>query len=454
MGTKQKTKTQKQYAQKLGQMEVRDYEKNMFNPEAFGGEAEAEALIKRYSKKTNITDDDRRILLNNVPLPPRFQVLSKEQYEGKGCWKKSRYKKKVKNYFEEREKYYKKEGKAGKDKKKRLTPGQVFALKRQEIESRFSAEESESVIQETSATENIQEKENITDTTDNNTSIKEPQKVSKKLESGKDLSTTDKEAQLEQELDELISQKQNEFKSEEFFDEIYESPYSMDTAYQERRDNPKYSEAEFEIGKKELEYASAKNRVLITNLKLYSALQSGMINRRLRNNGEHLMDATHKMTIAAMRAHPIKRDIIVRRGVTNVKALGFMLGINAEKMPEEELKKLLKERKESGEPMIAVEKGYMSTALPDATKHFDARGNIDSIGVEFIILVKKGTPALNISSISSFREESEVVLAPNTKFKVVDMQLDGDAEIYHGDPKSWKVYLTTIPQSEEGILKE
>ena len=104
--------------------------------------------------------------------------------------------------------------------------------------------------------------------------------------------------------------------------------------------------------------------------------------------------------------------------------------------------------------MIMTDKGFMSTAMPNATKNFDAESGSGGIGIEFIILAKKGTPALNVSTISFKPEEKEIVIAPGTKFKVLDMKLDGDGKILHGNEKSWKIYLSTIPDSEEGILND
>ncbi len=134
---------------------------------------------------------------------------------------------------------------------------------------------------------------------------------------------------------------------------------------------------------------------------------------------------------------------------------GFMAGLkNSDKMSEEELKRALKEKfdkkKLEGSEMIMTENGFMSTALPNATRNFDAGSNF--IGIEFIILVKKGTPAMNVSTLSFKSEEKEILIAPGTKFKVLDMQLDGNANILYGNKESWKIYLSTIPDSEEGIL--
>ena len=59
-----------------------------------------------------------------------------------------------------------------------------------------------------------------------------------------------------------------------------------------------------------------------------------------------------------------------------------------------------------------------------------------------------------LSDGSSKPEEKELLLAPGTKFKVLDMQLDGEANILYGKEGSWKIYLSTISESEEGIQKK
>ena len=74
--------------------------------------------------------------------------------------------------------------------------------------------------------------------------------------------------------------------------------------------------------------------------------------------------------------------------------------------------------------------------------------------MEFIILVKKGTKAVNMTPLSNNVHENELLLKPGTKFKLVDADTNGTADIINGAPGSWKVYLTTIPSEENGVLKE
>ena len=64
------------------------------------------------------------------------------------------------------------------------------------------------------------------------------------------------------------------------------------------------------------------------------------------------------------------------------------------------------------------------TLLPDSLVGIEF-----TLELNFIILVKKGTHAVDVSSVSSKKEEKELLLAPGTKFKVLRMELDGNAEI-------------------------
>ena len=61
---------------------------------------------------------------------------------------------------------------------------------------------------------------------------------------------------------------------------------------------------------------------------------------------------------------------------------------------------------------------------------------------------------MNIQSISASPDECELLMAPGTKFRVIDAKLDGNANIMFGNKKCWKIYLESIPVNEEGIKKE
>ena len=154
-----------------------------------------------------------------------------------------------------------------------------------------------------------------------------------------------------------------------------------------------------------------------------------------------------------MKKRPLSRDLVVRRGVFGFATLAHMLGLeNADDIKEEELKEKLEEMRSSDKEIIATEKGFMSTSLPYAKSMFGA-GDAYTLGIEFMILMKKGTTAADVETLSSNKDESEVLAAPGTKFRVIYVQYEGGGQI-RGNEKSWRVYLESIPQSEEGVKKE
>ena len=411
----QKKKQKQEFGKILGQKEVDSYEKHLFDVDKYGGSQEAEALIQKYEKKITLSENDKRILRNNVPPAPAFDVMRKEQYDKKGCWKKKKYRQKVKEYYESREKYY-----TSKDKTKegKLSKGMLFAQKRAELEERF-------------ATAGL---------------------ISGKTEQKEEeLFKPDDPGTLEQALEDLKKTEEKYKDVEGLFDEIDDDMYSIDEAYQNRRDNPEVIKAEEEIGRKQCEVHMSTHRSFDHVVKRYCFSEYNSINKKLRKGGN--IDSSVESAINVMKMHKTNRDMVVRRGVKNLNTIAFMMGLNnAGEINSEDLKSMLKEKFESGEKIIVSEKGFMSTALPHAKKNFDAGST--NLGIEFMILLKKGTSAVNVSSRSAFKEEEEILLAPGTKFEIVDMQLDGDAEIYHGNKKSWKIYLKTIPDSKEGIRKE
>ncbi len=144
---------------------------------------------------------------------------------------------------------------------------------------------------------------------------------------------------------------------------------------------------------------------------------------------------------------PLSRDVVVRRGNCSFNALG--LALDADDYTPEEIKKKLQERMDSGQELILNESAMMSTAFPFAKAKYDAGQT--SIGIEYIILVKKGTTAVNAIPIAYKNEEGELLIAQNTKFRVIKAQLDGDANIICGHKQSWKIYLVTVPESTNGV---
>ncbi len=438
-------KQQKKSIEALGKKEVKEYESNMFELENYGGSKEADALIKRYKSKITLTEKDEEILRHNAPQAPQFDILTKEQYRQNGCWKKYKYRNKVEKYFKDRKEYYTTPSK----KSKKLSKGQRYALKKQELEARFAEAE---LLEKNKIEDNMGE------------SIKEPvvdlsmKKKSKKQKMVPvfDEKTAQEIEQLKTEADEQLEQ----YKNDGLFGDIPEDPYEMDQEYENRSNEilqrNEYEEAEQKLAEKQIELINKTKPSALTMIKAYCFTDYTLANNFLRKGS---MKPGYEKVIEAMKENPLKKDHVVRRAVANLSTAGFMLGLeNPDEMTEEELKTALKEKfnesKLNGTEMIMTEKGFMSTSLPNATSNFKAISGSGKIGIEFIILAKKGTPAINVSTVSFKPQEKELLLAPGTKFKVLDMQLDGEANILYGKEGSWKIYLSTISESEEGIQKK
>ncbi len=445
MGNNLLSKQQKKSIENLGKKEVKDFKDNLFELENYGGPTEADALIKRYKSKITLSEKDEQILRNNVPQQPKFDILTKEQYRAKGCWQKYQYRNKVEKYFKDRKEYYTTSAKKG----KRLSKGQRFALKKQELEERFAMAE-------------LEASNNNASTLDEEVKVPvlELGKTKKKKEQKKVLNFEENNAQEIEQLRAEADNQLEEYKNQGLFDDIPEDTSEMDLAYENRSKEDmqrnEYDEAEEKLAEKEMNLIDKTDPGVISILRNYCYTDYVLANKFLRRG---MVMSGYGRVIKAMKKHPLKKDCVVRRAVANLSTAGFMLGLkNPDSMTAEELKEQLKEKFEKskidGTEMIMTEKGFMSTSLPSATANFSAKSGTGGIGIEFIILAKKGTPALNVSTVSFKKEEKELLIAPGTKFKVLDMQLDGDAEILHGKKGSWKIYLASIPDSEEGILND
>ena len=433
-GELQKKKQKQDYAGLLGQQEVNSYENHLFDVDKYGGEQEANALIERYEKKITLSDEDKEVLRNNVPEAPSFDVMRKEQYDKKGCWKKKKYKEKVKDYYSYREKYYTStESEEGK-----LSKGAIFAQKRQELEKRFA--EAEGIVLEDKKEEKVQ--------------VEAEKKTVKQKELGEEEFSEEAKKKAEEEL------KQTEEKYKNIpgmFDDIPDNMIEIERVFRERRENKEIIEAEKEIGEKQVNLLLKSDKNAGKGIKTYTGTGYREMNSILRSGGKlKMQEAVAQKVLSQQKLH---RDMVVHRGVSNLNTLAHMLGLkNAATLKENDIKKILQDKFDNFEQMIVTEKGFMSTSMPHAEKLFDA-GTVDSIGIEFMIVLKKGTPAINVSSLSAIKTEQELLVAPGTKFEIIDMSLDAEdrdelAQIHKGNKKSWKIYLRSIPDSNEGVKRE
>ena len=190
---------------------------------------------------------------------------------------------------------------------------------------------------------------------------------------------------------------------------------------------------------------------------------------------DELADTLHSM----LSTRKINRDMVVRRGVSKFSTLSFMMdGGKSKDLSGPELAKLLQDKMADGN-VILTDKGFVSTSVREQSgfgagtyqKGTNLGKGKEAIytepGIEFIILVKKGTRAMDICGAGVMGQadnEDELLIDAGTKFRVVKAYFNEDADkkkdeeipdeekICMGHKCSWKIYLETIPDSENGEL--
>ena len=372
-----------------------DYRNHMFDSSYFGGEEESERIINSYKEKIDLSDAEINDIKSNIHERPDFEVLNERQYQDKNFIQKHKYKKKVKKYFKKRNDYRKEADKISKSRKS--------------IQSRKISSLDHTLF-------NLENK------------IKLKEKV-------------------------------ENYKKQGLFPDIEEDADAIEEAYRNELGNEKFMQAELDIAVEEGKYLQHRQGKGVDALQKYtnSTITCVQMNKYLRGDNA---DAGYSSYVAdgqkALNESKLSRDLVVRRGVKGVQTIGHMLGLpNVDKMSLDEIKQAFDNKKNSGDDVIMTENGFMSTSLPFNAPSYPAEGNTKCpIGVEFIILVKKGTKAVNMTPLSNNVHENELLLKPGTKFKLVDADTNGTADIINGAPGSWKVYLTTIPSEENGVLKE
>ena len=400
------------FIEEIGQKEVQDSEKNMFNLSEYGGIKEANALIERYKLFTTLTDEDEKILRENVPAPPSFTIVPKEEYDNKFNCNKNRYKKKVKKYFKNREESYKKKAKKGQQKSR----GQIYAEKRAQIEKK---------IMETSPYFH----------TDNEDKLIESESLLKKA----------RDNGYYPDIEQLAREENRDLTE------------VMDEQYQKLSTDKQFEKYELEIGKNEYMMQSqgkGKFRMGVTEWTGYRCQQY----KAAMWSGEY--SETFEYVKEKMTERPLNRDVIVRRGQKSFKGLANALGFsNPDRATPDQIKEKLQQRIDDGGELILTEKAMMSTAFPFAKSNYSAgtvggRGEEDDpreLGIEYIILAKKGTAAANVIYGAMKKDESELLISQRTKFRIIKAELDGNANILHGNKHSWKIYMVTVPESENGL---
>ncbi|MCR4657312.1 MAG: ADP-ribosyltransferase [Lachnospiraceae bacterium] len=207
-------------------------------------------------------------------------------------------------------------------------------------------------------------------------------------------------------------------------------------------------------------------------------LRTGKVDRKKKFSNiptYKLADTLHEI----LQSRTINRDMVVRRGVSGFSTLSFMLdGGKSKDSSPEELKQLLKDKMAAGDVFL-TDKGFVSTSMrkqsgfgagayKKGTNQGDGtKAQYDAPGIEFIILVKKGTHAMDISGanvMGQAQNEDELLIDAGTKFRVVQAYFNDDGKeedqkseeekILMGHKGSWKIYLETVPGSENGELRD
>jgi len=149
-----------------------------------------------------------------------------------------------------------------------------------------------------------------------------------------------------------------------------------------------------------------------------------------------------EQAVEGMKDKQLSRDMVSRRGTTGYSALAGMLGLDAHLEPEA-IRQELEKRVSDGKDVVLTEKGFCSTSLrSDAGYSCGEQG-----GIEFIILAKKGTSAIDYRVGGSRETEQELLIGPGTRFKLVKAFF-GDRDSFLGNKSTWKVYLESIPQGD------
>ena len=370
---------------------------NKFNVNAYGGNAEADQIIKRYNQLTTLTTEQIQTIKDNIPAGPKFTVLNEADYKKKFFITRWKYDGKVKSYNKARKAYFQKVN--NKDDKK--------------------AE-----------------------------GIKKYIKLRRKLDK-----MIDAEKQLE------------EYRKKEnggFYKTINANKGDIQAEYDRMENEERYQEAEKELVEKDWERVK-DSEGFTEAVKSYTGMGFMAINSKLRRNSPITDETEAGRNIQALdkafAKSKLNRDLVVRRGVGNRSFSIFagMLGLKYEGTNKlrQQVSEMIEKKNKTGEDIVISDKAYMSTSYPDSEAAFKAGGLSGNMaGVEFVILVRKGTKALSLTTNSEFKKEKELLLDRGTKLRVIDAKMDDNNKPICGSKGSWTVYLETVPSSEEGIKRE
>lgn len=266
-------------------------------------------------------------------------------------------------------------------------------------------------------------------------------------------------------------EKEQEQEFQQYYKPVESTPEEMDKQLIEIQQQNDFLEYEEHVmGEIDRQKISAV-KDLTGLVKNYTGNYFGKYNNALRGmpkeGEEDYLDDANKMK-EKMKNLKINRDVMVMREVRGLDTLANMMKLELKEEDKKDPSKLMeaiqkKIGEQKGKDVILSDPGFVSTTYQPGVKFLSQ----EETGIEFIINVKKGTQAVNVSNASE-HDEKEILLNAGTKFKLVKIyyngtggeerplcgeQLDGKKN-YSMNKKIWKVYLETIPSNEEGQLKK
>ena len=143
--------------------------------------------------------------------------------------------------------------------------------------------------------------------------------------------------------------------------------------------------------------------------------------------------------VNAFQMQKMSHQLVTRRYV-GINTLRFMFG----KANDQEAQAFMKQWMiEKNKKVYIEEKGFTSTAMyvNDGNEQFKNK-------VEIFMLVEKGTKAISIAGTDIEKyDEAELLLAPGTKYELIDIRENSKEK----NKPTWRIYLRTIPQENEGL---
>ena len=391
-------------------------------------QSEADFKISRFEKWVTMSDEDKQRLKDNAPPEPGFAVMSESKVKKMNCVRRKRYKRKVNAYRSKRAAWENDEEKSA------AYYGVIGSVGARVNKAKSDEEERQARLQNQAASNQRVAAAKGTDR--------------KPLYRDIQANVADMNAALMRMTIEENAKKEKEIGARDLDAAIL--PCGPEE-YQRRR----------------LAFTAYVNGCYVAMNEYMRKDVKSLSDKDADFVGENVYELTDMMK-EMMRPVRINRDIVVRRGVGGIDTLSFMFDKGKSvNLSQEAFVANLREafKKET----ILTDKGFVSTSIRAGAGFPAGYKNPDNMGIEFIILVKKGTRALDVAGaglLNQAANEEELIIGNGTKFRVVrayfndgkDEQHPEDGEdagvVLKGPKKCWKIYLETIPESETGVLRD